>query len=106
MTSHKKIKELEERLANLGDEKLKLEESKAKIEPLKADYLERRAEAKKLAREAMWKISRLRDDADAIIKVENWELFFTPYEQVIIRWAGEGWFVRILQFLAGGNGDE
>ena len=95
--------DLEEKLARLDEEKIRIDKAKELLvdSGLKAEYLEVRATARAHIRDGKYEIEKIQKFAKRIMAVKEWKLYFSPYECVIIQWAAEGWFYRIMQFLAG-----
>jgi len=98
-----KEQDLIEKLEKLDEERERIKRAEAELidSGMKKEYLETRSEARRFIRDGKFEIEKIQKMAVKIMAVKEWKLFFSPYECVIIQWAAEGWFYRIMQFLAG-----
>jgi len=103
MLSNTRAVSLEEKLEKLDEERDRIKKAEARLidSGMKKEYLETRSEARRLVRDGKFEIEKIQKMAVKIMAVKEWKLFFSPYECVIIQWAAEGWFYRIMQLLAG-----
>lgn len=103
MLSSTRAGSLEEKLEKLDEERERIKKAEAELidSGMKKEYLEIRKEAQRFIRDGKFEIEKIQKMSVKIMAVKDWKLFFSPYECVIIQWAAEGWFYRIMQFLAG-----
>jgi len=103
MMSSARSESLEEKLQNLDGERARIKKAEAELvdSGVKEEYLEIRREAKRIMMDGKLEIEKIQKISLKIMAVKEWKLFFSPYECVIIEWAAEGWFARIMQFLTG-----
>jgi len=103
MVSNARVVSLEEKLEKLDGERARIKKAEAELvdSGMKEEYLKTRREAKRIMMDGKFEIEKIQKISLKIMAVKEWKLFFSPYECVIIEWAAEGWFARIMQFLTG-----
>jgi len=103
MISNNRAESLEEKLEKLDGERERIKKAEAVLvdSGMKEEYLAVRREAKRIMMDGKREIEKIQKISLKIMTVKEWKLFFSPYECVIIQWAAEGWFYRVMQFLAG-----